>query len=452
MASASGRGLHSNVLPCGRCEGLCHGTRCSPHTLKMRRLLAPMPAIVLGGFPSAPVAVDVARGGELSAHLAAAAAVMGEAASALLISFVAVRRYYSPRKRLRPRRSRRTRGCWLTACMASAQKRHEQSPGSDHRRLLGALKDAFAGASSRDSPQILPNSGDAAFAIKRRRQIMREQRSSEDIENSKGVAQALPPRVLQPRKIDRAIEDSASAKSLPTRVATWHAWFKGMSAKSFFGKVSRHPEILQAYTRMARLEAVAGPDDNVLRQAASLLHNLLLGMPATGPNAQVVDLGCGEGGLASELAAMHWHAHRSPEVTSVDAASLAPHVKVHNIAKLPARWEGRFDAAVLCRALWGRDYPKVLSEARRILKVSEHSRLLVVEPFRRWWGRDKEQPRSNALLPALRQAGFDVDLDRSVDTEPRPAEAGDRSPGTEVGPRMHRMEGVFQYIVAGLQI
>jgi len=149
----------------------------------------------------------------------------------------------------------------------------------------------------------------------------------------------------------------------------------------------------------------------------------------------VVDLGCGTAELSKEVAALYEGSAESPQIVSVDAVCLAPDVVAANLACLPEGWSGRFHAAVLCRSLWARDYPRVLAEAKRVLQDSHHSCLIVVEPFLRWWGRSRRWPEKNALVIALQRSGFCIDWQLSSNTEPRASATG--------------LEyAVFQYIVA----
>ncbi|CAE7728096.1 unnamed protein product [Symbiodinium sp. CCMP2592] len=193
-----------------------------------------------------------------------------------------------------------------------------------------------------------------------------------------------------------------SKKNLPSCVATWHAWMKSMDAEEFFDTVTKRPELLPAYTEAAQAEGMAGEGNEVCLETADFLERL---HSEEGSRPwKIVDLGCGDAALAKEMR------QRRPdlEMTCVDAARLARGVVVQNLAALPDDWAAAFDVAVLCRALWSLDYEKVLSEAHRVLKQSPDSRVLVVEPIKRWLDRSKdggpEQP--NELIQALQRAGF----------------------------------------------
>lgn len=221
------------------------------------------------------------------------------------------------------------------------------------------------------------------------------------------------------------------------QLSKWHGWFKIMNAKTFFERVSEDPKLLHSYTKDAAPHDLRdAPDDRVLPKVARLLQLALTEHQEN--SAAVVDLGCGKAGLAREIAALYDGLPQTPKVTSVDAVSLAQDVIAANLASLPERWSGRFQAAVLCRSLWARDYPRVLAEAKRVLKVSHRSCLIVVEPFLRWWGRLKQWPETNALIRALQRSGFWIDWQHSSNTEPR---SGAKGPEY----------AVFQYIVAYLE-
>ncbi|CAJ1348989.1 unnamed protein product [Effrenium voratum] len=106
---------------------------------------------------------------------------------------------------------------------------------------------------------------------------------------------------------------------------------------------------------------------------------------------------------------------------------------VQNLGALPEDWADAFQVAVLCRALWSMDYGKVLGEARRVLAKSAAARLVVVEPFRRWWGRGtQDEKHENQLVNALQRAGFHLFLEESINLTPED----------------EGMKGVFQFLVA----
>jgi len=223
-------------------------------------------------------------------------------------------------------------------------------------------------------------------------------------------------------------------------VALWHRWFKSMNADTFFTRLSQDPAHLHTYTEMMakREELLDAPADRAVTKTARLLKEQVERFHYERP-CRVADLGCGSADLAREVAMMHWQG-QPPEVTSVDAVQFAPEVLTHNIAALPREWEGYFDAVVLCRSLWSRDYMRVLMEARRILRPDHKARLLVVEPFRRWWGRDKRRSQENALPWFIQRAGFSITWALSTGTEPSAAKDG--------GALQHSL---FQFVAAQLE-
>jgi len=249
----------------------------------------------------------------------------------------------------------------------------------------------------RDAVQrkLQPNGGQALDALRKWRQKQPE------------VEELPAPSRVPNLKTWRGNRWRRSEKNVPSCVATWHGWMKSMDSKSFFQTVTERPDLLPQYLDAAKEEGMAGPGNEVCLQTADFMETRLALMQRS---AEVVDLGCGDAALASELLQRHWKA----KVTSVDAARLAPGVVVQNLGSLPDAWTDRYQVAVLCRALWSLDYLQVLREAHRVLQKDRDARLIVVEPFRRWWGRgqDAEEPE-NQLLKALERAGFHLLLEES---------------------------------------
>jgi len=235
-----------------------------------------------------------------------------------------------------------------------------------------------------------------------------------------------------------------------SRIAKWHQLFKSMNSDTFFRYVQKDPWKLREYTAEANaLDERDGPENAVLPKVAELLQTELHGLSRNaserqergnlgkGQKLRIADLGCGEAKLNHEIAKLQWD--EPPEVTSVDAFALAEGVEVHDIAELPEEWKGTFDAVVLSRSLWGRDYIRVLLEARRILRDDYKGVLVVVEPFLRWKGRDKRRPDDNLLLWALQRTRFHISWGQSRGTEAVLRRDGD--------PRKSQYK-LFQYIVA----
>jgi len=299
------------------------------------------------------------------------------------------------------------------------------------------------GLKDKKAEALLPNSQEALLALRRRRQSL----SRSEPGDPSWIADGLKREAEIAEASLQAGGSSASKslggqrpRSLPSCVATWHAWFKSMKSGAFFESVSKEPHLLPAYTEAARLEGMAGPEDDLIKDVARFLKDEVLKVRKH--SCSVADLGCGEAALAEEIWALPWPENQRPEVTSVDAAELATGVLVHDIGALPGDWSERFDVVVLCRALWGTDYPKQLQEARRILKPTS-GQLLLVEPFRRWWGRDKERPNENGLLSAVQKAGFSLEQELCANTEALPDIIN-----AEGVSQPHRMEGIFQFVVA----
>ncbi|CAK9008024.1 unnamed protein product [Durusdinium trenchii] len=280
------------------------------------------------------------------------------------------------------------------------------------------------GAGRPGRSEVLPNGASAAAALRRWRQKTGPAPMEEDL--------PAPSRSSN-LKSWRGNRWRLSEKSMPSCVATWHSWMKSMDSEQFFETVSQRPQLLPSYLEQAKEEGMAGPGNDVCVQTAEfVLKHLPVGC------RRLVDLGCGDATLAAELQSRG----ASVKVTNVDAARLAPGVVVQNLGALPGDWSGRFEAAVLCRALWSLDPLKVLKEAHRVLEPSPRSRLVVVEPFRRWWRpKDHEdtcQQPQNQLINALERAGFYIFKDQSVNIEGDP----------EGLPGKSFMKGVFQYVLA----
>lgn len=78
----------------------------------------------------------------------------------------------------------------------------------------------------------------------------------------------------------------------------------------------------------------------------------------------LVDLGCGEGLLETELSKKNFF----KSIFSYDLVSTKEHVKSCDIRKLPHA-NGSLDVAVFCLSLMGTNYLEFLAEAVRVLKV-----------------------------------------------------------------------------------
>ncbi|CAJ1436758.1 unnamed protein product [Effrenium voratum] len=290
-------------------------------------------------------------------------------------------------------------------------------PGLAPLALLGLGSLAWAErrrVGLRAGQNLVPNSSNALQALRRWRQRPKTQ-------------EAPLPKPTESKSLHswRGNRWRLSEKSLPSCVATWHAWMKSMDSEEFFQLVSEKPNLLPQYLEMAKEEGMAGPGNDICVQTSDFV---LKHLPRDSPR-RVVDLGCGDAALQAELQ------RRVPEleVTSVDAAALGPGVVVQNLGALPEDWADAFQVAVLCRALWSMDYGKVLGEARRVLAKSAAARLVVVEPFRRWWGRGtQDEKHENQLVNALQRAGFHLFLEESINLTPED----------------EGMKGVFQFLVA----
>jgi hypothetical protein len=242
-------------------------------------------------------------------------------------------------------------------------------------------------------------------------------------------------------RVRRSQEISTCSRFRPARahIVRFHTWFKSMNAETFFDRIQEAPDYLRKYTEhAARLETFDAPEDRVVERVAYILE--ALPMPPGGSPLKVVDLGSGEACLASRL---QTDSSAIFEVTNVDAIPFTDTTQVHNLVSLPKSWSGIFDVAVLSRALWARDYMKVLHEAKRVLIANHSSRLVICEPFRRWFGRDKRRPDRNALTWMVQRAGFSIEWSRSSGTEPFHE--------VEEQTSMKVEHALFQYIVARLE-
>eukprot|EP00933_Yihiella_yeosuensis_P001356 TRINITY_DN10219_c1_g1_i1.p1 TRINITY_DN10219_c1_g1~~TRINITY_DN10219_c1_g1_i1.p1 ORF type:complete len:443 (-),score=60.33 TRINITY_DN10219_c1_g1_i1:76-1263(-) len=301
------------------------------------------------------------------------------------------------------------------------------------------------------SKKLAPNGSDALQALREWRKKSKESESkrseaefSGDDYISDGLKHSKEKSTIARKewlKIQRQPKSTHGVQKIPSCVAMWHSMFKGMDSKTFFETVQSRPGLLEVYTKDAlQKEREGGESVYVIETIVSLVLQSLVGAPKNGEAEplEIVDLGCGRAELAEALQSSRNRSITKPTVISVDAAPLVPGVEVHNIGALPAGWTDRFQIVVLSRAIWGKDYTQIIAEAKRVLKKdsSGSARLLIVEPFKRWWGKDKERPNENALLRVLADAGLKVDPVSSIDIEPRPGDV---------------IEGFFQYVVAQIR-
>lgn len=224
-------------------------------------------------------------------------------------------------------------------------------------------------------------------------------------------------------------------------IRNWHMWFKSMNADTFFGEVGMHPDYLRRYTaKAAALDERDLPGAKVVPKMCRMVEQLRRSDEAS--QLRVIDLGSGEGLLERKLNSVMDVSGTKPfEVTSVDAIAFNESTHVFNLGSLPKSWTNTFNVAILSRSLWARDYVRILMEAKRVLVNSSQSRLLICEPFRRWWGRDKRRPLTNALPWMVQRCGFSIEWHSSEGTEPR----------STLGKANSMQHSLWQYIVAAVE-
>ena len=139
---------------------------------------------------------------------------------------------------------------------------------------------------------------------------------------------------------------------------------------------------------------------------------------------KIIDLGCGTFSLAQALYDIFQTKTNKTQLPNVITDALTCVVVVdartadgilaydfaeelefiqNDIADLQDIGDDVYDIIVLSRAMWAKNYKQVLAEAWRILK--QGGKIIVCEPFKRWWDTEKE---SNTLLQLFEEQGWDL--------------------------------------------
>lgn len=163
----------------------------------------------------------------------------------------------------------------------------------------------------------------------------------------------------------------ARYRSEPDTFATYHSAYKEQVSLWPFNPLDR------ITNELAELIAASSDDDT----AACV----------------VADFGCGEANLASDL--RERLGDKRVSVRSFDLVADAKRgIEAVDLARVPLA-DSSVNVVVLCLALMGTDWPRFLSEARRVLKPN--GLLKLAEVGSRFTDR-------NAFVHALRHAGFQV--------------------------------------------
>jgi SAM-dependent methyltransferase len=166
-----------------------------------------------------------------------------------------------------------------------------------------------------------------------------------------------------------------------------HQRYKSMNSATLAAHFAANPQEFHDYHTVAeKRDALDLPERKVMTRLAAECAKLP-------PKCSVADLGCGKNQLRTFVPQCKW--------TSVDAVAIDDTVQVADLAALPFD-DCHFQAAVLSRALWGRDHQKQLAEAFRILNYG--APLIVCES----WGRWRNEDGSNQLIDELKSAGFTI--------------------------------------------
>jgi hypothetical protein len=182
-----------------------------------------------------------------------------------------------------------------------------------------------------------------------------------------------------------------------------HQRYKSMNSATYAAYMTANTQAFHEYHTIAEQHDARDP---VERQVMTRLAAECAKLP---PKFHIADLGCGKNQLRTLAPHCKW--------TSVDAVAIDDTVQVADLGNLPFE-DFQFHAAILSRALWGRDHMKQMQEAYRILAPG--ALLIVCESKRRWLSDDG----TNQLLEDIISAGFHI----------------------KVGPEEN--DEVFQYIIA----
>lgn len=139
---------------------------------------------------------------------------------------------------------------------------------------------------------------------------------------------------------------------------------------------------------------------------------------------RVLDIGCGTGAVAADLAARHgctvWGVDPSPEMLDVAGGRAGPRVRFKRAAaeRLPFK-EGWFERATMVSVVHHVDRPRAFAEAHRVLRDDGRLAISNADPdgftemwLMRWFPELLERelarfPRTDDLVAELRTTGFD---------------------------------------------
>ena len=174
----------------------------------------------------------------------------------------------------------------------------------------------------------------------------------------------------------------------------WNKEYKTLKSSNLAAKFRESPELWHEYHEISRANELTFPEDEIPRNRIAAELNKIKSRRAK----LVVDLGCGEGMLASQF-----KTDKRFEFINYDhiAAPADPNVKIEiaDISAVPLDDESA-EYVVLCLAMWGSNCESYLDEAYRILE--SHGRLLIIEATKRWTNDDD----SSRLATLLEKKGF----------------------------------------------
>lgn len=206
--------------------------------------------------------------------------------------------------------------------------------------------------------------------------------------------------IVQPRrrkfKLPNPEAEPSGKQQVISKIGAYHKRFHNLNSATYYDEIRSNPATFREYHAIAdRLDAKDVPEQQVMGRVAALCAKLP-------PKCRVVDLGCGMNRLRTLVPNCNW--------TSIDAVAADETVQVADIAALPFD-DNHFQAAVLSRALWGRDHAKQMAEAFRVLNYG--APLFICESRRRWTREDG----TNQLLEDLKTTGFHIKVEPKTNDE-----------------------------------